>query len=642
MSYEHRAVSRSECCPPSLSPVIAGSANPKMTRTTIMMKLGQIWLRLGLDTSTITLMIKGSIPPIVGVAMYQAQPFTDIFSTLNTLVPIIALCCPYTMPKAQFLQALWLNLIFTVLACAMSFLGAYTCIRARLMSEDTPASDHYNSSASAVCAIFLFFNIYTINAMRAAIPSMLYPSICYSTFIGIIFTSIHLYPIMYTSTWLIWKLAVSYLFGFALALAVALLVFPLSNRSMAFVQEAKFLGAIRLVEPPRHALANQLRGNAVQPSDLLGKFILLHANVSSAQHDFAWGKLDGPDLECMVHLLREVLIPSLGLATIDKLFLTLYTDRRGEDAGVDCLAADLSNEGIIKDEVIRTLEISLQALSYAVNNGLDHTAYVLGLTPPSKLKDPSSEIGIDTMSSNVSPGQLGFAARLKRSLKEFQDGRQQRLSAFLESRSSRLSSTGNQSSDDSKGLQSSSQTLDQKQLYVVLHIEHLLYCHGNAVLKLVQFADSKLADGTMAKVRFISPPRFHLQNWYLYDHGIQDFGLDRKGLKGTTGQQSSSVTSLIMPTDRDVEHLSPTNTWERQSNHIRSISRFLRSPASVFGFRVACACQCVGIVAFLKHSHHFFTEQRLSWSFLIIALSSSWTSGQSAFSLVMRFVRTTF
>jgi hypothetical protein len=221
-----------------------------MPRSTVTRTLRQTWRRLGLDTPTTILMIKGSIPPIVGVAMYQTQPFTHVFGTLNTLVPIIALCCPYTMPRAQFLQAISLNLLFSVLACAMSFLGAYACLQARIMSEDKPANDRYNSSASAVCAIFLFFNIYTINAMRATIPSLLYPAICYTTFIGIIFTSIHLYPIMYTSTWLIWKLAATYCFGFALALAVALLVFPLSNRTIAFVQIATFVDAVKLYEPP--------------------------------------------------------------------------------------------------------------------------------------------------------------------------------------------------------------------------------------------------------------------------------------------------------------------------------------------------------------------------------------------------------
>jgi hypothetical protein len=327
----------------------------------------------------------------------------------------------------------------------------------------------------------------------------------------------------------------------------------------------------------------------------------------------------------MVHLLRQVLIASLGLATIDKLFLTIRTVQTRAGAGAECITADMRKEEIIKEEVLGAMETSLQALSYTVNTGLAHTASILNLIPPSHFKGPSNRPDIEAISTNEPPEE--FAAHLESRLNEFHDGRQQRLNSFLGSRT---------------GHQNSSRTLNQKQLYMVLHIEHLLYCHGNAVLSLVKFADSKLVDGAKATARFITPPAFHLLRWHLHDHGNKDFGLERKEFDGTISKQASNVTSLVMPTDRDVEHLPPTNMWERQSNHLRNVSTFLRSPASVFGFRIACACQCIGVIAFLKKSHHFFTEQRLSWSFLIMALSSSWTSGQSAFSLVIRFVRMIF
>jgi glycerol uptake facilitator-like aquaporin len=87
------------------------------------------------------------------------------------------------------------NLIALCLGAAVALLVVYCSVQARIhtTAESKPSAAGsptpgatlvtYNSSASAVSGIWLFFQIYAINAARAKFPQLQFPSIMYSIFV---------------------------------------------------------------------------------------------------------------------------------------------------------------------------------------------------------------------------------------------------------------------------------------------------------------------------------------------------------------------------------------------------------------------------------------------------------------------------
>jgi hypothetical protein len=145
-----------------------------------------------------------------------------------------------------------------------------------------------------------------------------------------------------------------------------------------------------------------------------------------------------------------------------------------------------------------------------------------------------------------------------------------------------------------------------------------MHSASQAIQHLVAFADSKLADGTMAHSRLLLPTFRRLGRWAagVFEHEDgdveQNAGLD------------TSVNFVYLGDGynkrKDPEHLPATNLWERFGNVVRMIPKFLASEQSVFGFRAACATMTVGIVAFLENTRVFFLEQRLVWALIFIAI----------------------
>lgn len=142
---------------------------------------------------------------------------------------------------------------------------------------------------------------------------------------------------------------------------------------------------------------------------------------------------------------------------------------------------------------------------------------------------------------------------------------------------------------------------------------------GEGVLRFVQFADAKVADGTMARNKLIVPKPRVLRKWIASVFNDED-----KRHENDADLLDLGLAIFYMGDSfalkKDPEHLPPTNIWQRTGNAVRAISKFFSSEESAFGFRCACATLTVGIVAFLENTHVFFREQRLVWAMIIIAI----------------------
>ncbi len=305
---------------------------------------------------------------MICIAIYQSSAISDLFATLGYEIPIISVLALAILPRGKYLQNLALNVVAICVGAAVALLVLWTAVQARINTSQplTPAEAKaaaaagrppYNSSQSAVCAVWLFTNIWIVNILRAKMPSFNLPSIVYSILVNIAATY---GPIMATTAQaevFVKQLMTSMLLALGIATGVSLFVFPVSSRTIIMAQ---FRGSILLLRKAVSLQRDYLQGleqedmfglESVETSvgrdldtadkkssgrkktksakggepltkeakaaqvlrecitklrDLAGK---LQGEITFAKREAAWGKLSADDLSEIFKLLRNVFIP---------------------------------------------------------------------------------------------------------------------------------------------------------------------------------------------------------------------------------------------------------------------------------------------------------------------------------------------
>jgi ABC-type xylose transport system permease subunit len=104
---------------------------------------------------------------MIFIASYRAGAVADTLGSLGYLIAIVASISMAMMPRAKFLQQLIRNIVFVCAAVPYVILALYCARQARNNTQAPGDTNPYNSSAAAVCAIYLFFNVYIANSIRA-------------------------------------------------------------------------------------------------------------------------------------------------------------------------------------------------------------------------------------------------------------------------------------------------------------------------------------------------------------------------------------------------------------------------------------------------------------------------------------------
>ncbi|KAK0623816.1 hypothetical protein B0T14DRAFT_536590 [Immersiella caudata] len=640
--------------------------------------LERFMTKYDINAPTLMMMFKGSVPPIVAIAMYQSHEVSSYYVTVGYLIPIISVLALPLLPRGKFILSLMLNTLAVCLGAAMSMLMLWSAVKAR---ENTTPGDvksvlsltgaPYNSSQSAVCAIWLFFNIWFANVVRAKLPTFNMPVIIYSIFINVTATYGPWFTSVKEAEYFVKQLFTSMLVALALALGANLLVFPISSRLVVFKEFAGALGLlkktvqlqkaylVRLESDDMFAVATRtdthpgfgkvddhgrpnltkeekaaqaLKATIDVLSGLAGK---LNADLAFAKRDVAWGKLDAGDLSDLFKHFRDVYVPVMGMTTIVDIFKRV-AEHRGwdveeEDEDVIC-AKD--REKRVWNQVMKQMHEPFEILSEAICQGLDHAGILLELLPRPAEKRDDVEAG----AGNIKSGDGGFGAVVGEKINQFNSRKGELLRAWLQERT--LANEEEMASMEPKH-SAERRERQQAQLHIVLYMENLMCSAGRAVQQLIEFAEEKVADGTMSKSRLIVPTPSRLRKWIFSVLSSEDQSADQ------APDLVESRANIVYFGDgynrkRDPEHLEPTNAWERFGYRLRNISGFLGSEESAFGFRVACATMTIGIVAFLENTQHFFMEQRLLWALIIITIGMTMTSGQSFFGFIMRVGGTVF
>lgn len=106
----------------------------------------------------------------------------------------------------------------------------WTASRARANNPSAPGNP-FNGSAAAVAGLWLFLNIWLVNVFRAKAPQLAIPVIMYTIFASIVFSNGALFDMARTIS-IVVLLLKAFTTGFAISLAVGLLVVPVNCREI--------------------------------------------------------------------------------------------------------------------------------------------------------------------------------------------------------------------------------------------------------------------------------------------------------------------------------------------------------------------------------------------------------------------------
>jgi hypothetical protein len=423
------------------------------------------------------------------------------------------------MPRAKFFQTLVLAISGICLGAAIAMLGLWSSIKARQHTTAPGSTSTYNSSQSVVCAMWLFANIWFANMLRAKRPALNLPVIMYSIFSNIAFTYGPLFPTLSRAENLVKTMLQAFMTAFALATGVNLFVIPVSCRTVVFKEQAGYIQALRGLLKAQTAYLQSLEESDMfagpPPSDsdtegtssvsdeaspgpaqspqakalmgavagLRGLHGKLYGDMAFAKREVAWGKLCAKDIDTIFGLFRGVMIPLIGMSTINDIFERIG-ERRGwiKPTGPKYRSENWEHLPLEKkleekrlwNEVMKTLREPFAVAAATIDQGLEHTAIVLELVPRPKKKSDD----IEATANQLKPGDEGFAAHMQKVLDDFYSKRGITLRKWAKEKglseeqfdaAGPLPPAGNAYTADE-----AAHRRDQQQLYLILFMENLV------------------------------------------------------------------------------------------------------------------------------------------------------------------------
>lgn len=674
-------------------------AETQQPKQSFLTKAKQLWLaKTGIDRRTYAQMFKGALAPTIAIAAYQATGYADTFTTIGYLVGIMSILSVPVQPRAKFVQTMLINIIATCLGAAIALLAMYCAVSARINTEGHQGSgtggagtsglaaggaptSTYNSSASAVAGVWLFAEIYAISVVRAKRPQFTIPSILLAIFANVSMVYAPQFSTMATAEAFAQRLLESFLTGFAISTGVSLLIFPLTSRQVVFKGMTAYIaslrGGVKANLDYMHSLEEtdmfaphrvNTAGNEVPGSKEADAFKAkmrglqaLHAKFTMdlpfAKREIALGKLGPDDLQKVYRMLRLVMLPVLGLSCMSDVFQRI-AEERGWDQSRDFTDVPLTAahdedektrvESVVEwHELMKRLREPFGMVTQTIDEGLEHVAITLQLTPRANPRGP--EDAAEAAGDSPRPGEKGFAAYYNRRSLEFLESKKEMLKAWCAIHDIELPPDffDDPYTKDFKAppwMNSAYRSKDQKrlrrQLFLCLYMEFLLFNTNRRVYELLLFVESLQASGKLGKTRLIVPGVKRLRKWFL------SIFLSREGEAHDDQQIDTEANGTTVylgeayKQKKDPEHLPPQNFWERSSDNLRKVAHFFASPASAFGFRVACATMSIAIVAYLRDTQSFFTTERLFWAQIMISISMSPSAGQSLRNFMLRIFGT--
>lgn len=406
------------------------------------------------------------------------------------------------------------NLIGVCIGAAVALLTIYCSVQARIHTTPistvasggpTPSTAvaQYNSSASAVCGIWLFFNILFANALRFSRPQLQFPVIVYSISANVACTYAPQFATMAQGIAYIKQLLEAFLAGFGIAAGVNLFIFPKSSRDVVLAEAAGYVKALQGVlkaqngylqvlerkeiyrpidtespdEPPAEAAAAKaFKGALAALTALHGK---LQGDLVFAKREVAYSKLDAKDLDKMFKLFREILLPLLGMGSVVDIFDRVAKKRgwkEAEDAKNSDSAEEVTAEREKKDkeiaqwnEIMKTVHDPFQIMCASMVDGLQHASYALGLTKRPKPQQSNQEADLEAGNDSAQPGDTGFGEELAAQIASFYEQREVTLKTWCAQRGIETDSASGTDHSIVR-VDTNEHARNERQLYLILYV----------------------------------------------------------------------------------------------------------------------------------------------------------------------------
>lgn len=460
-----------------------------------------------------------------------------LLTTLGYLVGVISILSLVVLPRGKFIQNMVLNVLCAAVGSAMAMLIAWSGVQARLHSSNLEEMAQYiaengrapyNSSQSAVCGVWLFFNIWIANVVRSKYPAFNLPMIIYSIFVNIASTFGVAFPTVARAEAFIRELLIAIFMGLGIGTGCSLFIFPISTRQIVVKQMTGVLGlfkksialekeylqglekddmfsievtetcaghpetrdekkdkAVKMTREQKTAMA--LRGTITASRELMGK---IYGDIKFAKRDVAYGYLSAKDFGQLFSLIRSIMIPMTGIGVIMDIFQRVGRDRGwdGSGPGSDDLglagfdgAAQAKEESLkIWNDIMKQLHEPFEILSEALIQGIDHAGILLKFFPQpkeqkkaSKQATTDSDPDVESTGSDLRPGQMGFSKVINEKIDAFNSRKSEILHLWAKEKG--LSSDGKVEHWDRDRTRLFEQRRnDQAQLFVILYLEKLV------------------------------------------------------------------------------------------------------------------------------------------------------------------------
>ena len=513
----------------------------------------RLWNGSGLNPGMLIMMIKGALPPTISLAIYQSTAFANLYSTLGYLVAIMSVLSFAILPRSKYIQTMLFNVIGVCIGAAVALLEIYCSVQARAHTSPSvkatgngpspgAAVTTYNSSASAVSAIWLFFNIYLVNTVRASRPQLQFPVIIYSVFANVASVYAPTFPTMQAGIAFAKRLMEAFFTGFAIATGVSLFIFPVSVRMTFFKQSAGFITAVQGTLKAHIAYLQTLEkkdmfgtptesdedvkekntnghknGNAVISNgsaeaqalraafgalgELYGK---IHADITFAKREVAWGKLDASDIDDLLKLFQGIVLPVTGMSSATDIFQRL-AEKRGWTRQETASTPENEKSKNKWNEIMRTLHDPFQSMTDTMNDGLQHVLYTLELVKPPKKQKGSKESSGDDAATNdleaeagvMKPGDPEFGPYLAKRIDAFYEQRKTTLAVWCRQKGLKMDASPfenplqtamNISAENEKRDDPEEHSKNQRQLYLVLYVSGFYFpLNADNLILLYQF-----------------------------------------------------------------------------------------------------------------------------------------------------------
>jgi len=589
-------------------------------------------------------------------------------------------------------------LLSTCIAISVALLAMYCCIQARIHTtpENRPGSGGagttgtpapgaqtatYNSSASAVAAIWLFVQIYIVNTVRARNPQFTIPGIVACIFANVSMVYAPQFSTMAQAISFAKRLLEAFFTGFAIGTGVSLFIFPFTMREVVFKEMTGYIMTLRKAmganmayitslqegnmfsrtptgqtDKPRTPEASAIKGIITGLAALHGK---LSVDITLAKREIAIGKLGPDDMQEMFRRLRTLLLPIIGLSSVVDVF-----ERITEEYGWDSVSDAKSSDDVENHEDKRHAESvhdwnQLSAMLHEpfsqivghIDDGFAHVLFTLDLVKMPK-KDSSKTDEEAKGDEEPRPGEPGFTESMARIVADFQRRKADLLLHYVQLRGIKMDpdffKTPRSAEFEApewyylKPGESEKRLRYRRQLYLVLYMDFLLTKIAQGVHDFCKWADERKASGKLSRSRLVVPGYKRMRKWVISSLSSQeDSYTDESHGMNDEGNRSSNVyLGDAYHQRKDPEHLPPANTLQKVGNYVRGFPHFFRSPASSFGLRVATATMCLAIIAYLRDTHVFYITQRLFWAQIMVTISMSPSAGQSLFSFLLRIAGT--